>query len=86
MLPEQGADEMEIGGEIYNFNFPVNGIALSPNKTQVHYSAIGKSTFADALMYFYLISHIASVICMVYFSWIQPVSVSHRDSSTARDC
>ena len=41
MLPEDGADEMEIGGDIYNFNFPVNGIALSPDKMQLHYSAIG---------------------------------------------
>ena len=35
MLPEDGADEMEIGGDIYNFNFPVNGIALSPDKMQL---------------------------------------------------
>ena len=41
MLPVEGADEMEIGGDIYNFNFPVNGIALSPDKMQLHYSAIG---------------------------------------------
>ena len=43
MLPEEGADEMEIGGEMYSFNFPVNGIALSPDKTQLHNSAIGIS-------------------------------------------
>ena len=43
MLPEEGADEMEIGGEMYLFNFPVNGIALSPDKSRLQYSAIGRS-------------------------------------------
>ncbi len=40
MLPEEGADDMEIGGDIYNFDIPVNGITLSPDKSQLHYSAI----------------------------------------------
>ena len=50
MLPEEGADEMEIGGDIYSFNFPINGIALSPDKLQLHYSSIGRKHYLQSLI------------------------------------
>ena len=71
MLPEEGADEMEIGGEMYEFNFPVNGIALSPDKTQLHYSAIGRSLIIPCSFKSVLLFHIFDVtflnICFQFF-------------------
>ena len=61
MLPEEGADEMEIGGEMHQFNFPVNGIALSPDKSQLHYSAIGRSLSLSCSFTLLLLFHIPGV-------------------------
>ena len=61
MLPEEGADEMEIGGDMYEFNFPVNGIALSPDKSQLHYSVIGRSLSFSCNFTSVLLFHISGV-------------------------
>ena len=65
MLPEESADEMEIGGEIYLFNFPVNGIALSPDKSQLHYSAIGRPLTFQNKFTSILVFHI---FCVTFLS------------------
>ena len=69
MLPEEGANEMEIGGEMYSFNFPVNGIAHSPDKSQLHYSAIGRSLSFSYSFTSVLLFHISDVTFQIHFSY-----------------
>ena len=43
MQPEPQNINLTIGGGTYLFNAPVDGIALSPDKTLLHYCALGKN-------------------------------------------
>ena len=42
MQPEPENINLTIGGGTYLFNTPVDGIALSPDKTLLHYCALGR--------------------------------------------
>ena len=42
MQPEPENVNLTIGGSTYLFDTPVDGIALSPDKTLLHYSALGR--------------------------------------------
>ena len=42
MQPEPENINLTIGGDTYIFNTPVDGMALSPDKSLLHYSALGQ--------------------------------------------
>ena len=66
MQPEPENVNLTIDGGTYLFDTPVDGIALSPDKTLLHYSALGKTPEYSFVMVGFLNSvsfSIAYILC-----------------------